>query len=82
MNFEALAQARWICLACDCRRLGDDLLVAASPPETVVVGEFEETEARHVYDFCDQELDENRLRCPNCGSAQLRIFEEVCSLKT
>jgi ribosomal protein S27AE len=77
MNFEAIAQARWICLKCDCQRLGDDLLVAVSPSEIVVVGAYEETEAKHVYDFTDQELDENRLRCPNCGSAELRVLEQV-----
>jgi hypothetical protein len=82
VNLEALAQARWICLKCARQRLGDDLLVAASALETVVVGELEETGARHVYDFSDQELDENLLRCPNCGSPELRISEPVSSLKT
>ena len=24
MKLEALAQARWICLKCDCKRVGDD----------------------------------------------------------
>jgi hypothetical protein len=62
--------------------LGDDLLVAASALGTVVVGEFEDTGTRHVYDFSDQELDENLLRCPNCGSAELRISEPVSSLES
>jgi len=79
VNFEALTQARWRCLRCDCQRLGDDLLIAGSPLETVVVGEFEDTSTRHVYDLTVQELDENRLRCPNCGSAELKIYEQVCS---
>ena len=73
MNFEALAQARWISLTCDCRQLGDDLMVVASPQERVVVGELAKTGTTHVYDLTDQELDENRLRCPKCGSAELRI---------
>jgi hypothetical protein len=77
MNFEAIARARWICLKCDRQRLGDDLLVTAPPSEIVVVGEFEEIEARHVYDFTDQEIDENRLRCPNYGSAEIRVFEQM-----
>jgi Zn finger protein HypA/HybF involved in hydrogenase expression len=60
--------------------LGDDLLVAASPDEPVLVGEFEETATRHVYDLGQQDLDENRLRCPKCGSAELRIFEPMALL--
>jgi Zn finger protein HypA/HybF involved in hydrogenase expression len=76
VNFEELAEARWICLACDCQRLGDDFLIASSPQETVAVGGFEETTTKHVYDLAEQELDEPRLRCPNCGSATLRIDKQ------
>jgi hypothetical protein len=61
--------------------LGDDFLVAALPDETVAVGELGASSAGHVYDLTDRELDENRLRCPNCGSGEVRIFEEVSGLK-
>jgi hypothetical protein len=74
VNSGELAQASWKCLRCDCRCLGDDLLVAPSPDEAVVVREFEEPTTTHVYDLNDQELDPTRLRCPNCGSAELQII--------
>jgi hypothetical protein len=62
--------------------LGDDLLVATSEQETAVIGESGETATRHVYDLTDREIDPKRLRCPNCGSADLKVLDPDVPLKS
>jgi hypothetical protein len=82
LDFERLAGAHWTCVTCDSRGLGDDLLVATSEQETVAIGESGETDSRHAYELTDREINPKRLRCPNCGSADLNVLDTDMPLKS